>query len=967
MADAFSPGRGALPPRAWQRTSAPALSLDGTWAFRLDGGAWGELPVPSHWQLHGHGAPAYTNVAYPFPVDPPFVPDENPTGEYRRAFALPGGWPEGDAVLRFGGADSHLRAWLNGVELGEACGSRLVHEFAVGHLLRAPRTCSRCACASGPPAATSRTRTCGGCPGCSAASSCSPARRAASATCSCTPPPTARCASTPTCRRGWSCRSWAIERDAGETVAAGPGRAVERRAAAALRRRAARGGGDRAAADRLPHRRRRGRRAARQRSARAAARRQPPRVGPRPRPRRDRGRHAPRRRADEGPQRQRRAHEPLPAAPALPRALRRARPVRDRRVRPRDARLPGGRLARQPERRPALARGLPRPDRAHGRARQEPPERDHVVARQRERDREQPRRDGRLGARARPVAAAALRARPDGDARRRAQPHVRDPRGGRRARPPRGAAARGRRRSTPRGGRSRSCSASTRTRWATGPAGWPSTRRCSSATRAAPAASCGSGSTTASAAEQGDFAYGGDFGEPLHDGNFVADGLVLPDRTPSPGLLELKAVFAPVRIGAARASRTSTPSATSRTCASRGRSRSRARPWRRARSIPGRSAPGATVPLPWPELPAVPDGREAWLTVRAVLAEDEPWAPAGHEVAFGQLPVADRRAPRVARRRGAAPPRARAARIALGAGRVRRRRPGRLVRLGELALDGPRLDVWRAPIDNDVGDARAGAARGRVARGRPAPDGRARARRRARGRRASSCACGSPRPARTAACSRASPGPPRATGSRAHVAVEPAGDWPFPLPRLGTRMALPAALGRLEWFGLGPGEAYADSRAAVRVGRFALAVDDLRTDYVMPQENGNRAQVRWAELTGERRRGLRVEGRPHVELTARRWTSEDLDAARHAVRPRARATGSGSTSTSPSTGSAAAPAGRRCSRSTASRPARRRTRSRCARSVARAPAGALQAPVASGGGAWRGQRRGCTGEGFAPG
>ena len=50
----------------------------------------------------------------------------------------------------------------------------------------------------------------------------------------------------------------------------------------------------------------------------------------------------------------------------------------------------------------------------------------------------------------------------------------------------------------------------------------------------------------------------------------------------------------------------------------------------------------------------------------------------------------------------------------------------------------------------------------------------------------------------------------------------------------------------------------------------------------MPQENGNRSQVRWAELTGGGGRGLRVEGRPHVELTARRWTSEDLDAARHA-------------------------------------------------------------------------------------
>ncbi len=44
------------------------------------------------------------------------------------------------------------------------------------------------------------------------------------------------------------------------------------------------------------------------------------------------------------------------------------------------------------------------------------------------------------------------------------------------------------------------------------------------------------------------FGYGGDFGERVHDGNFVIDGLVFPDRTPSPGLLEAKAVFSPVRI-----------------------------------------------------------------------------------------------------------------------------------------------------------------------------------------------------------------------------------------------------------------------------------------------------------------------------------------------------------------------------------------------------------------------------------
>jgi hypothetical protein len=92
--------------------------------------------VPSHWLLHGHGAPAYTNVAYPFPVDPPQVPDEKPTGDHRRTFRVPAAWRGTAAVLRFDGVDSCFRAWLNGVELRTATGSRLPAEFDVGALLR---------------------------------------------------------------------------------------------------------------------------------------------------------------------------------------------------------------------------------------------------------------------------------------------------------------------------------------------------------------------------------------------------------------------------------------------------------------------------------------------------------------------------------------------------------------------------------------------------------------------------------------------------------------------------------------------------------------------------------------------------------------------------------------------------------------------------------------------------------------
>src|SRR6201986_938215 len=90
-----------------------------------DDPGWSCLPVPSHWQVHGYGAPAYTNVRYPFPVEPPFVPDANPTGDYRTTFEA----PFTDGVVRFEGVDSTCKVWLNGELLGTSRGSRLPVEF----------------------------------------------------------------------------------------------------------------------------------------------------------------------------------------------------------------------------------------------------------------------------------------------------------------------------------------------------------------------------------------------------------------------------------------------------------------------------------------------------------------------------------------------------------------------------------------------------------------------------------------------------------------------------------------------------------------------------------------------------------------------------------------------------------------------------------------------------------------------
>ncbi len=122
------PGTGSRSPRARLHTTAPRRSLNGTWQFRIFPGLaaapddgwdgddagwalgeeWTSIPVPAHWVLEGHGRPAYTNVRFPFPIDPPNPPDENPVGDYRLVFDAAPEFLEG-AVLRFDGVESAAR------------------------------------------------------------------------------------------------------------------------------------------------------------------------------------------------------------------------------------------------------------------------------------------------------------------------------------------------------------------------------------------------------------------------------------------------------------------------------------------------------------------------------------------------------------------------------------------------------------------------------------------------------------------------------------------------------------------------------------------------------------------------------------------------------------------------------------------------------------------------------------------
>ena len=98
---------------------------------------WSSITVPGHWQLQGHGRPQYTNIVYPFPVCPPFVPSDNPTGTYRREFLVPPAWEQSMQLrLRFDGVDSAYHVWLNGTEVGYSQGSRNGAEFDITELAR---------------------------------------------------------------------------------------------------------------------------------------------------------------------------------------------------------------------------------------------------------------------------------------------------------------------------------------------------------------------------------------------------------------------------------------------------------------------------------------------------------------------------------------------------------------------------------------------------------------------------------------------------------------------------------------------------------------------------------------------------------------------------------------------------------------------------------------------------------------
>lgn len=115
----------------------PSLRPEDFYKEHFDVSSWPSIPVPSDWQMQGYGTPIYTNVNYPFEKNPPFIQDHyNPVGSYRRSFNVTKDLLKNDVTLHFGAVNSAFKVWINGHYVGLGKGSKTPREFEIKDFLK---------------------------------------------------------------------------------------------------------------------------------------------------------------------------------------------------------------------------------------------------------------------------------------------------------------------------------------------------------------------------------------------------------------------------------------------------------------------------------------------------------------------------------------------------------------------------------------------------------------------------------------------------------------------------------------------------------------------------------------------------------------------------------------------------------------------------------------------------------------
>ncbi len=409
------------------------------------------------------------------------------------------------------------------------------------------------------------------------------------------------------------------------------------------------------------------------------------------------------------------------------------------------------------------------------------------------------------------------------------------------------------------------------------------------------------------------FAYGGyweDRAGVHNDGNFCQNGLVAADRTPYPGLRAIKYVYrylhaAPVDLAAGTIAVKSWFDEINPKDLVEGR-------W----DILADGRVIASGPMPDPDLapreqkivklalPALQAdaGVEYFLNVTLALRKATPWAPRGHEIAWEQWPLALPPKPSAPPATSDVPPpslplwttnsgtltRVRGREFALVFDRLQGVLSSYSFRGVPLIDRGPLPDFWRAPTDNDNG---AWKALGDGARRDPTLDIRAWRTAGAGWKVTDVTVTRVDESSLRIVVEGTLPSGGTCTmtydikGDGAVVvglAYRPGATPVAMMPRFGLQLIASPGLEALSWYGRGPGETYVD-RAFERLGVYRSTVDAEWVDYARPQENGNKVDVRWVELTNASGIGLRAEGLPSLSVAARHVSPADIEQAPYAI------------------------------------------------------------------------------------
>lgn len=385
------------------------------------------------------------------------------------------------------------------------------------------------------------------------------------------------------------------------------------------------------------------------------------------------------------------------------------------------------------------------------------------------------------------------------------------------------------------------------------------------------------------------YAYGGEWGDPKTAGSFCLNGMIFPDRRVKPSMYEIKKVGQPVHVEAENLEERVLRVTNRRYFTDLGDLavsysveldgvQVKSGKLAKLTAAPGKQE---TIKVPVGELDKV-EG-EYWLNIYFKTAEETPWADEGHLVAWEQFrlnldlvnaPVAVGSIPDLDETLTEYSVSTDGKRITVD------KAMGTLtmsVDGVEIIQQGPSINLWRAPTDNDLrnmvpfwkghgldrletreikvlAEPSTGGVQINVKGYLQAGEGK--------------------RNEFTIEYLVGKDGSIKVTTS---ISPDPEYEW---LPRVGVQMRLPDSLEQVEWFGRGPHENYSDRNVGAAVGRYNSSVDDLFVPYIVPQENGNRSDTRWMTI-GDGENGFKIAGEQSFEFSAHRYTVEAMENAEH--------------------------------------------------------------------------------------